>query len=215
MGKEVRPIPFEQIKPWLKKKHYAKRMPSVSHAFGLYLDGHLSGVVTYGVPASNALTKGLCGAEYADIVLELNRLVLDTPAKNSASYLVGNSLKQLPRPSIVVSYADTGQGHIGYIYQATNFIYTGLSDRHIEWEIGKDQHSRHLVDEYGGINKAKKILGDRMVAKERSRKHRYVFFVGCSKKIKDSLKYPVQPYPKGESLRYDAGGKLEVQGVLL
>lgn len=213
--KEVRSVPFEQVKPWLKKKHYAKRVPSISYAFGLYIDGVLSGVVSYGVPASNALTKGLCGEEYADKVLELNRLVVETGIKNSASYLVGKSLRLLPKQTIVVSYADTGQGHVGYIYQATNFIYTGLSDRHVEWEIGKDQHSRHLVDEYGGINRAKEILGDKMVAKERSRKHRYVYFVGCNKKIKDSLKYPIKQYPKGESKRYDAGAKLEVQGVLL
>jgi hypothetical protein len=33
----------------------------------------------------------------------------------------------LPKPTIVVSYADTAMGHIGYIYQASNFLFTGTT----------------------------------------------------------------------------------------
>lgn len=126
--KEVRPIPYEQAKSWFLEKHYAHRIPSVTYAFALYIDGEMLGVVSYGTPASSTLQKGICGEENASKVLELNRLIIeDDSPKNSASFLVGRSLRLLPKPSIVVSYADTEQGHIGYIYQACNFIYTGLS----------------------------------------------------------------------------------------
>jgi hypothetical protein len=36
---------------------------------------------------------------------------------------------------IVVSYAEIEAGHTGVVYQATNWIYTGLSDRHAEWRL--------------------------------------------------------------------------------
>ena len=107
------------------KLHYAKRMPSISHAFGLYDNKELTGVVTYGSPASPSLCIGVCGPECKDMVIELNRLCLLNNKKNEASYLVSNSLKLLPRPMIVVSYADTSMKHTGYVYQACNFIYTG------------------------------------------------------------------------------------------
>lgn len=217
MAKEVRTIPFEQLKPWLTKKHYAKRVPSVTYAYGLYIDGVLAGVVSYGTPASSTLLKGVCGEENAQYVLELNRLVVeeDTP-KNSASYLVGNSLKQLPKPSIVISYADTGQGHVGYIYQATNFIYTGLSSKFTDPKVKGLEHQHHATYGHGKTNQQlREQYGDKLYFVERPRKHRYVYFVGCSKKIKDDLRYPILPYPKGKSSRYDAGNRMDVQGVLL
>ena len=129
-----------QIQPketyqWLLEKHYAKRIPQIMHAFGLYVDGVLKGVVTYGIPASPALCMGICGKEYSDKVLELNRLCLMENNKNESSFLVSHSIQLLPKPTIVVSYADTSQGHVGYVYQATNFLYTGLSANRVDCSI--------------------------------------------------------------------------------
>ena len=112
------PIKNEETYPWLLQKHYAKRIPQIMFAFGLYEENQLVGVVTYGIPASPALCMGICGKEYSDKVLELNRVCLLNNDKNQASFLVANSIKLLPKPTIVVSYADTGKGHIGYVYQA-------------------------------------------------------------------------------------------------
>ena len=72
----VSPIKREEAYPWLLQKHYAKRLPVVMLAYGLYVDSVLEGVVTYGLPPSRPLCIGICGKEYADQVLELNRLVL-------------------------------------------------------------------------------------------------------------------------------------------
>ena len=124
---KVLPIkPFESY-PWLLNKHYAKRIPQIMFAFGLYEENSMVGVITYGIPASPPLCMGICGKEYSDKVLELNRVCLMDNTKNQASFLVANSIKLLPKISIIVSYADTEHGHVGYVYQATNFLYTGLS----------------------------------------------------------------------------------------
>jgi len=221
MSKEVLPIPNEQMKTWCLKRHYAKRIPSISYAFGLYIDGFLSGVVSYGTPASSSLLKGVCGKEYAKHVMELNRLIVDENSpKNSASFLVGRSLRMLSKPSIIVSYADTEQGHIGYIYQACNFIYTGLSEKRTDWKIkGMEHlHGATIADKSRGQENRAQYMrekyGDDFYLKDRPRKHRYIYFVGCSQKIKDSLRYKVQPYPKGESKRYDSGKRMLNQGKL-
>jgi hypothetical protein len=66
------------------------------------------------------VARGICGKEQESIVVELNRLCLLDNDKNQASFLVANSMKLLPKPTIVISYADTGQGHVGYVYQACN-----------------------------------------------------------------------------------------------
>ena len=207
---EVIPVTSKTVKPWLLSKHYARRMCPISYAFGAYRKGHLIGIITYGTPASAPLRSGICGPTYAKYVLELNRLCCDSE-KNLASIIVGKSLKQLPQPSIVVSYADTAQGHVGYVYQATNFLYTGLSAKRTDWTIkGREHlHGATVADESRGQpNRAawmRAKYGDAFYLKPRPRKHRYVFFVASStqrKSLLKSLKYPVTPYPKGESLRY-------------
>ena len=94
----VLPIKSEEAVPWIMQKHYAKRLPSISYAFGLYENNELIGVVTYGIPASNNLCEGICGKDYKEFVIELNRLCLLNNDKNQSSFLVGNSIKMLPKP---------------------------------------------------------------------------------------------------------------------
>lgn len=212
-----------QIQPketyqWLLEKHYAKRIPQIMHSFGLYVNGALKGVVTYGIPASPSLCMGICGKEYSDKVLELNRLCLMENNKNESSFLVSHSIQLLPKPTIVVSYADTSQGHVGYVYQATNFLYTGLSANRVDWTIKgmEHKHSKTISDGMT-LESIKEKYGDDFYYTERSRKHRYIFFHGSKtdKKImKKLLKYNIKPYPKGNSQKYDSGGNIQTQQVM-
>jgi hypothetical protein len=200
---KVLPIKSEEAVPWILKKHYAKRLPSISYAFGLYDDNELKGIVTFGMPASNSLCEGVCGVENKHLIIELNRLCLQDNTKNQASFLVSNAIKLLPKPMVIVSYADTAQGHIGYVYQATNFLFTGTTKERTDMDAGEGKHSRHGTDP--------------TVRKFRSAKHRYIFIHGSktqkAKLLKD-LNYEIQQYPKGEIKRYDSGAKVITQQLL-
>mgnify|MGYP005993139979 FL=1 len=213
---EVLPIKHEECEEWLLKIHYAKRIPLIMHSFGLYVDKKLDGVITYGMPASPALCVGVCGEDHRHLVIELNRLCLLNNKKNQASFLVGNSLKLLPKPSIVVSYADTSMNHNGYIYQATNFIYTGLSAKRTEWRIkGSNRHSRTLTAQH--TLEEMQNNPDKFHRLDRPQKHRYIYFLGNKKQKKEmlsKLNYDVLPYPKGENKRYETDHIPTVQGVL-
>jgi hypothetical protein len=205
MKLSVQAIPRETVREWLLHKHYAKRIPQITHSFGCFEDKVLQGVVTYGIPPSPSLCIGICGEEWKDNVYELNRLaILEEHDSNLASYLVANSMKLMPKPSIIVSYADTSMGHVGYVYQATNFIYTGLSAKRREWrEIGKNTHSKSVVEMYS-LEK-RQSNPDRFEHVDRPQKHRYIYFRGSKKEVKqlkNSLNYEILPYPKGESKRY-------------
>lgn len=192
---EVRVISYDDTKPFLLHVHYARRMPSIIHAFGLFVDGELQGVVTYGEPASPSLCKGIAGEEHKKDVLELNRLaILPSAPKNAASELIGKSLKMLPHKMFIVSYADWGGwGHVGYVYQATNWLYTGMTHPRTDIFAGVGKHSRHYSE-----NDGKRQL--------RTAKYRYVFITGSGKekkKLLKELKYPTMEYPKNDSRRYD------------
>lgn len=197
-GYSVERISYADTKPFILDIHYAKRMPSISYAYGLFKDNNLIGMVSYGSPPSPALCKGIAGEENKGLVIELNRLVLKNNEKNQASILIGASFKLLPRPKIIVSYADTEQEHIGVVYQATNFIYTGLSDKRKEWRLkGSNIHSKTVCETYS--LEERKNNTDKFEQVDRPRKHRYIYFIGGKNEKKGLLKqlnYKIQDYPK-------------------
>ena len=187
----------------VKKHHYLRRSASSMFTFGLFEGMDLIGVAIYGKPASPSLCVGVCGPDESERVVELTRLwIEDATPKNTESFFIAQTLKLLPDEyDIVVSYAEIGAGHSGIIYQATNWLYTGLSDAHVEWRLdgSSNKHSRHIFDEHGGIEGAKAYYGERLERHERGRKHRYVMFRGNKtrkKQLRAKLRYQTQPYPK-------------------
>lgn len=198
---EIKPIDSFQCNDWLLHKHYAKRLPCIEFSFGLFDNNILVGVCTFGQPASPNVNKGICGIDYGKYVLELNRLVVnDGLIKNSLSLFVSKCLKKIPTPKIIVSYADSAF-HSGYIYQATNFLYTGkgLPRTHLSGKNGK--HPRHYIKENNERT-------------DWTPKHRYIYFLGDKnfiEKAKSELKYSILPYPKDENKKYDTSYKPNVQ----
>jgi hypothetical protein len=217
-------ISFNDCKDWILKKHYAHRIPSISYAFGLFdKNKTLQGVCTFGTPSSSTLKYGVCGEQYVNIVIELNRLIINQKDKNMTSFLVSQTLKKIDKPKIIISYADTSQNHTGYIYQATNFIYTGLSAKRTDWKIKglENLHGQTIADISRGQKHRAEYMrekfGDSFYLEDRSRKHRYIYFIGTKKQKKEmlkSLKYKIQPYPKGDNVNYDASYQPEIQGKL-
>lgn len=182
----------------VERVHYSRSLPNnTTHCFGLYENNELIGVVTYGIPASYHLCIGVAGKKNQHNVLELNRLVImpNFNGNNRASFLVSHSLKMLPNYTFVVSYADTGWTHIGYVYQACNFIYTGLSVKRLDsYSGGKHPRCYDKTEEH-------------TLWQTRNQKHRYIYLVGNKRERKNmrrELIYKeVVPYPKGDEQRYD------------
>ena len=174
----------------------------------MFLGGDMVGVVTYGVPASRPLCIGIAGVENERNVLELNRLVIkpDINEKNLASFLVAHSLRELPNHTFVVSYADTAWSHVGYVYQATNFLYTGLSAKRLDTYQPNGLHPRaYNKDDHSELYQT------------RSRKHRYVYLCGdkrTKKQMLKELRYPIiSEYPKGDEIRYDTSDPHPVRPI--
>ena len=128
-------------------------------------------------------------------------------------------MKLLPKPVCIVSYADGNNGHHGYIYQATNWIYTGVTSSekiYINTRTNEVLHPRTVVSMFGS-REVEKLPDYIEISKEESGKYRYFQFLGNKtevKRMKKHLKYEILPYPKGNNNRYDAGYKPAVQTVL-
>ena len=203
----IHPIDYDTAMFYVTRFHYLRRACPCSNAFGLFRDGRIVGVVVYGTPSSAPLRSGICGPQHADDVVELCRLwIEDGQPKNSASHLIGGTIKWCGKP-IVVSFADTSQGHLGIVYQAANWIYTGLSAKRTNWTIeGQNKHCQTIADKWTAAQ-LRETYGAAFSLKDRPRKHRYVYF-NCDKRTRRvllaRLRYPVLPYPK----KSGEGGKI-------
>jgi hypothetical protein len=196
---QIRQITYKIAMNIVVEKHYLHRKCPCSFAFGLFLGEDIKGVIVYGTPSSSPLRKGLCGISESSNVIELNRLwVCDTVEKNGESFLIGNTINKVYK-EIVVSYAEIQQGHLGVIYQATNWIYTGLSAKRTNWTIeGINKHCQTIADKYTAIEIREKY-GDKFTLVDRPRKHRYIYFNANKKRKKqllNKLRYKILPYPK-------------------
>lgn len=197
-----------QTKEWLLYKHYAKRIPPIEYSFGLFNYGDLIGVCTFG-PPPRVMNNGESIFNKLSVkTIELNRLCLQSNEKNILSFFVSKCLLILPKPICIVSYADDTFGHKGYIYQATNWIYTGLNQIH-ERQIfynGKEVHPRTACS-MGFTNISEWAEKDSNVTLgDYTKKHRYFKILGSKtfkKKAMSDIIYPILPYPKGETKRYD------------
>lgn len=194
----IKTISYKEAVNFLLPRHYSGRKPVISYAFGYFENSVLKAVCTFGKPASNSLCEGVCGKQYKDKVFELNRLCVDGEIKIQLSQFVSHCLKELRQENLVIiSYADTQMNHHGYIYQATNWIYTGATKSRTDKYVEGGKHSRHYDNEkQNGLRKY------------RSAKHRYIYFSASKKKKKEYLKnlnYQIKPYPKGENERYILG----------
>lgn len=197
-----KPISYRRAINFLLPRHYSGRAPQITFAFGWYDGTKLKAVCTFGKPASNTLCDGICGKKYSANVIELNRLCREEDFddwREPLSKFVALCLRCLSQHNfIVVSYSDTQMNHHGYIYQATNFIYTGLTKERTEKWTPNGKHSRHYDNaEQCGIRKV------------RSAKHRYVYFCTNNKALRkewaQALRYPVMKYPKGDNSNYKLG----------
>ena len=212
---EVRAVETKIAQAVVIEKHYLHRRASCSQAFGLYRKGddEMRGVIMYGTPSNRNLRTGICGPSEQLNVTELTRLWVDDSApRNGESFLIGRTLPLVTK-EIVVSYADPTQGHLGRVYQATNWLYTGLSAKRPEYTVEglEHLHKQSLFDQLGRggkgqVKKLESLYGDRLKRGQQVRKHRYVTFVADRRRrreLRALLRYPVLPYPKYATVDVD------------
>ncbi len=196
----IMPISFRDAKTLLVKHHYLHSLPGGTNlAFGVFREIRLLGAMTFGSGPFNA--HALVNRSQPDDCLTLSRLWLsDELPVNSESRSLGVALRAIRKHTSIkflVSYADPSQGHLGTIYQATGWLYTGLSEAMPLLDLGDGvaRHSRSLSHAYG--THSRKYFQDSGVNIKivpQAAKHRYIYFFDQS--LKKLLKPPILPYPK-------------------
>ena len=128
---------YEAAKYAVEHWHYSKTIPANrSNYIGVWEDEKFIGAVIFGLGASPSLGKPY-GLENFDF-LELTRIALKEH-KTSVSKIGAIAIKMVrkhnPGIRILISFADPFHGHNGAIYQAMNWIFTGITDGSSMWKL--------------------------------------------------------------------------------
>jgi hypothetical protein len=183
-----------------RRWHYARTGGNMTWNYGIWDEFTLVGVVSYNLPTMPACSA-FFGADRWEWVVHMGRLVCaqDAP-RNTESRLIAQSLKmlKLDRPicRAVVSYAAIGQGHIGYVYQATNALYCGTTNKSHYYV---DREGNRRAPKQGKNLSIPKAIARGWDVKYEPPKHRYVYLLGNRTERREALgllKFPTLPYPK-------------------
>lgn len=187
----IAPCTYEAAKFAVEHWHYSKTMPSGKTVrFGIWEDGAFVGAIVFGSGANHMIGRpyGLTQQQ----VCELVRVAMrehDSPVSQALSVCLRLLKKAQAGLRLVVSYADTEQGHHGGIYQATNWIYAGRNEGGEYRRIGhKRLHARSVRAKTGDATRYEMVKG--------SPKHRYLY--ALDKSMRDQIQSLSQPYPKRE-----------------
>jgi hypothetical protein len=186
--------------------HYSKRWSSCRYALGLFRDDKLVGVAVYGFPVGRQVVKSISPILENRDVLELTRLfVEDSEPKNTETMFLSMTFKYLRQHDVkvIISYSDPMYGHVGTIYQASNFLYQGNNTMLVKgfnYKINNEiYHARSATAKFGSVRDSVLREVDPNYEKiEILKKHRYILILDrkMRKKILDTLKHPILSYPK-------------------
>lgn len=179
--------------------HYSSCMPAGKTVkFGAWEEGRFIGAVIFGRGVSRGLLMAY-GLGPAD-GCELTRVALRDHQAH-VTRIVAVALRLLKRHSpdlrLVVSFADPMQNHIGGIYQAGNWLYTGRSTPSVLYRIRGHLTHRRSVGVTGGRQTLRWVranLDSWAVAVRAPGKHRYLWPFDQAMRLQ--LLPLVIPYPK-------------------
>ena len=200
----------EAIKYACLKFHYSKSAPSNSlAAYNIYNQhDEWCGVILFGSGSNHhiGVQYGLLQGE----IVELTRVALNGK-QETTSKAVAMCLRQLhhdlPLCKLVVSYADTEHFHTGIIYQATNWIYVGMSKQNEKdcaiYIKGVLTHGRTISamvkkykneDNLSRLELIQKYIDKNAIEHIAKGKHKYLYPLDTS--IRKKVQKLALPYPK-------------------
>lgn len=180
----------------VEKWHYSRRMPIGKLVkVGVWECSQFIGCVLYARGNTPTL-----GDRYGLSILEVCELVRVALREHVSpvSRIIALSLRMIKRfcngLRLVVSFADPTQGHLGSIYQAGGWIYTGESEPSWQWlHDGRWKHNREITSgAFGGKRKVQNYSD--LPKRQMPGKHRYLYPLDAEMRAR--ILPLAKPYPK-------------------
>lgn len=191
------PVGFKAANLACQNWHYAGVIPAGKRVMiGVWERGKYKGAIIFSRGHAN-ITRDFNLER--DQVCELSRVALrehDAPVTKIIAIALTMLKQRTPSMRLIVSYADTDQGHNGTIYKAGNWLYLGMikSDPNYFYK-GKRIHRRGLSPtglkkRYGRIERVYKQ--SECLRVEAGPKHKFI--MPLDNQIRQAMMPRVQPY---------------------
>ena len=201
----------------VKRWHYSRALPTPPLVkIGAWEHGRFIGCVLFSRGATGNLGKpyGLRQTECC----ELTRVALtnhETPVTRILSIAIKMLRRRAPGLRLIVSFADPNAGHVGTIYQAGGWIYTGATSRS---SLFRDDSGRMLHGRQVSVSGRKVQYGEVRATPlisecERVRqlgKHRYVFALDAA--MREHVEQFRRSPPRAGSIGSDASADQAGEG---
>jgi len=197
---------YEAAKYAVMHWHYSKAMPvGKTVRMGIWEGGQFIGAVIFTSGSAGVGNFGRGSGIDTLEVAELARVALsvhECPVTQILRISIEKLRRAQPGLRLLLSYADPEQGHLGVVYQAGNWIYTGVSAPDVAYydAQGKRWHSRSISESgykkrLGRLTRCPKPQ-DMVRMVDLPQKHRYLY--PLDKAMRRQIDPMRQPYPKRE-----------------
>jgi hypothetical protein len=192
---------------WCGRYHYSGTPGGAGATYYGAFSPDLIAVVIIAQPTNVAGVAAKYGLENFSGNMEIARVAVHPDApRNTASRVISLACKShhtATHDEWLFSYADTGQGHHGGIYQALNSVYVGISPARPGYVMdGSPIHPRTLVSTFGtqAWPRVAELARERGSHLERvmdmnTAKHTYILPIG-NKRSRQAIVKALQPYVK-------------------
>lgn len=199
---DIKEISREDALRMIRKYHYSNTLPKINKYFlGFFLGEELVGMVTlgWGTRPRHTIQRIFPSLDTKDY-LEIGRMCMtEEMPRNSESQMLSQLAKwirkELPDLKVLFTWADGMVGKVGYVYQASNFIYAGYSDGEMYMKDGVKLHVRQMKSFLVPEGKPDKRITVRPTLEQmrkygilhfKGKQYRYLLFL-CGKKEKQKL----------------------------
>lgn len=190
----VKPINARSANALVKKVHYSGKVVANSNLhFGVFLNGKLEGVMSFGSPMVKKNAHKLVEGTTWNGMLELNRMAFsDILPKNSESRALSIAFRLIKKHyshiEWVLSYSDATQCGDGAIYRASGFVLTQVKENN---QLGVDPDTGDVMQSMAAFH-AGKTRDFKNWDKLKGFQLRYIYFL--NKDAKQRLAVPILPF---------------------
>lgn len=206
----------------IQKYHYSNTLPKINKYYlGFYQENELVGVITLGWGTRPLHTiRRIFPSLVSDDYLEIGRMCMtEEMPRNSESQMISKCVKWLkanhPEIKVLFTWADGMLGKVGYVYQASNFIYAGFSGGEMYMKDGVKIHVRQMKsilippgehDSRITVRPTRQQMKEYNIQHYKGKQYRYLMFL-CDKKEERRLRAECQidltlPRPKDNDLSW-------------
>jgi hypothetical protein len=185
--------------------YFGGRIPTFKQAkLGVWEDGKFVGAMMWGRGSSAKFCQGY-SLQIVEVA-ELTRVALSNHHRTPTSRIVRIGLRiivrQNPKLRLLVSFADPAEGHVGTIYQASGWIYTGISAETVEYLYrGRWSHVKAVYGpgrDSGEVREKRRERVRSLIPSlpVRKRPGRYRYLIPLDERVRAIVESRRLPYPK-------------------